>query len=197
MRGKGRGAGRGRGGTCFSRSVDASVSRACSVTEAECTGRKVDLQRLAGLREEKYTQEQRMPMELEIDRPVLSAAGERELLSRRSGPSGRILSGLIRVAESLLVFLFVANLAVLGMFLLGNFQSFADETLYLLLNLLRVSSLASLIISGYYVVLLVVYMARTKRLRLVRFLLGVFFAAFSGALAVGIELLRAVLLPQA
>ena len=139
-------------------------------------------------------------MQAEVDRSLAgtqapaSAAGT-EVAGGGSGH--RIVSGVLRVTESVLVFAVVANLCVLGMYVIGNFQAFADDTLLLLLSILSVSSLIALIVSGYYVVLLIATLVVSKNLRLVRLLLGLFAAAISGSLSAGVELLQAVLSPIA
>ncbi len=113
------------------------------------------------------------------------------------GAGNRIVLWVLRFTEGVLVFVVVANLSILGMFVIGNFQAFADKTLLLLLSILSVSSLIALIVSVYYVTLLIATLVVAKSLRLVRLLLGLFAAALSAGLSAGVELLQVVLSPVA
>jgi hypothetical protein len=78
------------------------------------------------------------------------------------------------VIGKLAVYVFVVAVMVLSIFLVGNFQSFLDETQVLLLTVFRFASLLLVVVAAAYAVVVIVLRARTgRRLSIFPFVLAV------------------------
>jgi hypothetical protein len=75
----------------------------------------------------------------------------------------RRLTILLAIVENLYRGLFFFTLVVLGLYVLGNLQSFMDPTQIMLLDIVRVSSLTGVILGLYSLTYRIVMLANGRR----------------------------------
>jgi hypothetical protein len=101
----------------------------------------------------------------------------------------------IHVFESGSIFLFVMVILTGALFFMGNYQLFTDITQTILLRLLGWLSLAGLISTSYYFLLIIIWMIRRKRILPVRTLFALIGILITGAVLLGSNIIQAVLTP--
>jgi hypothetical protein len=99
----------------------------------------------------------------------------------------------IHIFESGSIFLFIMMILTGALFFLGNYQLFTDETQKILLKLLRWTSLAGLISTIYYFLLLVIWMFRRKKFLPLKITFAVSGIALAGIVLLGSNVIQAVL----
>ncbi len=80
----------------------------------------------------------------------------------------RVSFRLMRALESTSLFFVTFSLSVAVLYGIGNFQDFLDQSLFMLLWVLRVSSLLSVFVTAYYLLVMIVWMVRRRILVLPR-----------------------------
>lgn len=101
----------------------------------------------------------------------------------------------MRLLESLSAFFFIFSLIILGLYLLGNFQEFLDETQRFLLSALRICGLLCALTGVYYTVSLVLWMFRRGRFLLLRFLYALTATCTGITLSLAVTFLTVALAP--
>ncbi len=101
----------------------------------------------------------------------------------------------MRLLEGMTAFFFVCSFVVLGLYLLGNYQEFLDDTQTLLLRILRIVGLLCALTGGYYTVTLLMWMVRRHRLLLFRFIYGLLATSIGLALSLSVTFLSVLLAP--
>ncbi len=107
----------------------------------------------------------------------------------------RLLFRTLRVVETGNVFSFLASLLVLGLFLVGNYQEFLDNSQFMLLDILAVTSLVCAFTGIYYLVALVMWMVRRRHILLLRFFYALAATAVGAVLTLVLSLLEAIAAP--
>lgn len=108
---------------------------------------------------------------------------------------GSVLYRTMRLLEGMTAFFFVGSLVVLGLYLLGNYQEFLDDTQTLLLGILRVAGLLCALTGAYYTVTLILWMIRRHRFLPFRFLYALLATSVGLALSLAVTFLSVLLAP--
>ena len=108
---------------------------------------------------------------------------------------GSALYRSMRLLESFTGFFFACSLVVLGMFLLGNYQEFLDQTQTLLLSILRICGLLCALTGIYYTGSLLLWMIRRRRFLLIRVIYALIATSAGIALTLGVTFLTVLLAP--
>ena len=101
----------------------------------------------------------------------------------------------MRILEGANVFFLFALLLVAGLFVLGNFQEFLDESQLLLLQAASVLSMLCIASGVSYAVALVIWMIRRRHLMLLRLIYGILATVVASAAAVAGGALEALVRP--
>jgi hypothetical protein len=105
---------------------------------------------------------------------------------------GAIFRTGIRVFESLTILFLLNCLVAFLLYVLGNYQDFLDSSQFLLLDVLRVSGALCTLAGLYYLVSLVVWSLRVRRVLVWRMLFSMA-AALVGIVATGTTMFLSVL----
>lgn len=107
----------------------------------------------------------------------------------RSHPTRSVLYRTMRLLEGANVFCLMSLLLVAGLFVLGNFQEFLDQSQLMLLSIVSVLSVLCIASGFCYVIALTIWMVRRRRSMMLRLfygllstLMGGIAAAIAGAL---------------
>ncbi len=108
---------------------------------------------------------------------------------------GSALYRNMRLLESITGFFFSCSLVVLGLFLLGNYQEFLDQTQMLMLSILRMCGLLCALTGVYYSGSLLLWMIRRRRFLLLRVLYALIATTSGIVLTLGVTFLTVMLAP--
>jgi hypothetical protein len=106
-----------------------------------------------------------------------------------------LLSFLCVAFQRVLSVSLLVSLALVGLYVVGNFQGFLDTTQQLLLDAARLALWVSCLGAALVVLLLLLTGLAERRLRVVRMVLALLAAGLSGALVLLLEFLAAWLAP--
>ncbi|TVQ39239.1 MAG: hypothetical protein EA384_06985 [Spirochaetaceae bacterium] len=101
----------------------------------------------------------------------------------------------MRLLEGITGFFFACSLIVLGVFLLGNYQEFLDQTQNLLLRILRICGLLCAMSGVYYTTSLLLWMIKRRRLLPLRVVYALIATSTGIVLTVGVTFLTVMLAP--
>lgn len=96
----------------------------------------------------------------------------------------------LHLLEGSSIFFLSASFLSFLMYLLGNFQSFLENTQLLILNIVQISGIIGLVVSVYYLIFLVYWIIRRKRVPLSRLIYSLLAIVFNLALAGGSLLIQ-------
>ena len=99
----------------------------------------------------------------------------------------------VRLAGSANVVFFFGTLIVLGLFVMGNYQEFMDQSQRLLLQLVFLLSLLCAATGLFYLVSLIIWMARRRHILALRVLYGMVATTVGAAGTLGIGVLQALM----
>jgi hypothetical protein len=104
----------------------------------------------------------------------------------------RISFHTMRVLESASLFLVSFSLSVGALYIIGNYQNFLDRSQFMLLRVLRTGSLISVLVTAYYLLVLIVWMYRRRLLVLPRILYAVASIVLLTMVLFGVSFLESV-----
>lgn len=117
------------------------------------------------------------------------------MTTRHKRHRGSVLYRNMRLLEGMTAFFFVCSLVVLGLYLLGNYQEFLDDTLNLLLGILRLAGLLCALTGAYYTVTLLLWMIRRHRFLLFRFIYALAATSTGLVLSLSVTFLSVLMAP--
>lgn len=104
----------------------------------------------------------------------------------------RISFHIMRVLESASLFFVSFSLSVGALYIIGNYQNFLDRSQFMLLWVLRTGSLLSVLVTSYYLLVLIVWMYRRRFLVLPRILYAVASIVLLTMVLFGVSFLESV-----
>ncbi len=113
----------------------------------------------------------------------------------RSHPTPSVLYRTMRLLEGANVFCLMSLLLVAGLFVLGNFQEFLDQSQLMLLSIVSVLSVLCVASGLCYVIALSIWMVRRRRSMLLRLFYGLIATLMGGAAAAVAGALEAIVRP--
>ena len=69
---------------------------------------------------------------------------------------------VLRILEGLSIFFTFFMLLVLALYLIGSIQQFLDSSQFMLLELLEITAILCVFVTGYYLLVLIVWMVRRR-----------------------------------
>ncbi len=103
----------------------------------------------------------------------------------RSHTTPSVLYRTMRLLEGANVFCLLSLLLVAGLFVLGNFQEFLDQSQLMLLSIVSILSVLCVASGLCYVFALIIWMVRRRRSMILRLLYGLL-ATLTGAIAAAV-----------
>lgn len=101
----------------------------------------------------------------------------------------------MRILEGMSVFLLALSAIVMGIYLLGNYQSFLPDSQLMLLAILRVTSALCGFATVYYGVALIVWMVTRRHILLGRLVYAVIAGVFALLLSLSAHLVSVIIQP--
>jgi len=89
------------------------------------------------------------------------------------------------------LFTFCVSLLLFELYLLGNYQKFLDSTQILILELCNIFVIINILVSNYYLILIIITAIRNNRFYIIRFILCFISLLFSLLLLFGLKFLKA------
>lgn len=102
---------------------------------------------------------------------------------------------VLRILEGLSIFFSFFMLMVLALYLIGSIQQFLDSSQFLLLEILEITAILCVFVTGYYLLVLIVWMVRRRFFVLPRVLYSIAAILLGSMLAYGSSFLSGVFGP--
>ncbi len=102
---------------------------------------------------------------------------------------------VLRILEGLSIFFTFFMLLVLALYLIGSIQQFLDSSQFMLLEILEITSILCVFVTGYYLLVLIVWMVRRRFFVLPRVLYSIAAILLGFMLAYGSSFLGGIFGP--
>jgi glucan phosphoethanolaminetransferase (alkaline phosphatase superfamily) len=96
----------------------------------------------------------------------------------------------LHLLEAATVFFLSSSLMGFSVYILGNFQSFLESTQLRILSLVQITGIIGLVVSLYYLVFLISWIIRRRRIPVARLIYALFALTLHLALAIGSLLIQ-------